>query len=251
MPPALLSLILIAVHASVPADCRPRLQDSEEQHQQGSSLHRGTHDADSSAGTGRFHSQPSGSERQGVRRDFLVLLPVRTASSNFVSIFDLRRKRFLCMSSKGDLYDSRQRDREDCLFQRIWLDLTDHRDVFYSTSASRLLRLGVDEERMAHREPPEPSSALLERFLSPLVRRRRRSEEVNPSDPLRSESHPSHSAKDHKDSDYVQPEQEQPGAASKEAKETITSCDDPLRVLQSNGPGSPVKSNIAERANQE
>lgn len=144
-------------------------------------------------------------------------------------------------------FKQRQRDREDCLFQRIWLDLTNHHDVFYSTSGGRLLKLEGAELRVAHQELPEPTTALLERFLGPLVKRQKRSEEVNPSDPLRSESHPSHSVKNHKDADHGQPEQDQAGAVS---KETIASCDDPLRVLQPNGPESPVKTNIADRAEQ-
>lgn len=143
--------------------------------------------------------------------------------------------------------EQRQKDREDCLFQRIWLDLANHRDVFYSISGQRLLKLDGAELRAAHQEPPEPSSAVVERFLGPLVRRQRRSEEVNPSDPLRSHSQPSHPAKDHKDVDHGQPEQDQAGAVS---KETITSCDDPLSVLQPNGPISPVKTNIADQAEQ-
>lgn len=77
--------------------------------------------------------------------------------------------------------------------------------------------------------------------------RRRRSEQVNPSDPLRSQPRPSHPAKEHKDLDQGQPERDQAGAVS---KETITSCDDPLKVLQPNGPVSPVKTNIADQAQQ-
>ncbi|XP_068579552.1 fibroblast growth factor 23-like [Cebidichthys violaceus] len=247
MQPAFFSLILIAVHVSVPVDCTPRLRDPEQrlQHQQ-SSFKTAAH-ADTAAGTSRFYLELSGSMRKGISRNALVILPVRTATSNFVSIFDLKRKRFLCMDSKGRLYNSRQRDTEDCLFQRIWLDVANHRDVFYSTSGGRLLKLRGAELRVAHQEPPEPSSALVERFLGPLVKRQRRSEAVNPSDPLRSHSHPSPSAKDHKDADHRQPDQDQAGAVS---KETITSCDDPLRVLQPNGPVSPVKTNIADRAEQ-
>nr|XP_046251103.1 fibroblast growth factor 23-like [Scatophagus argus] len=242
---ALLSLILIAVHVSVPVDCAMRDQDPHQvlQHQQSRSS---TH-ADASASTGRFSLELSGSMGKGIHRHFLVILPVRTDTSNFVSIFDLRRRRFLCMDLKGELYKSRQKDREDCLFQRIWLDLVNQRDVFYSLSGGRLLKLEGAELRVAHQEPPEPSSALLENFLGPLVKRQRRSEEVNPSDPLRSQSHSSHSVKDHKDADHAQPEQDMAGAVS---KETITSCDDPLRVLQSNGPVSPVKTNIADQAEQ-
>ncbi|KAM7396365.1 hypothetical protein PAMP_019410 [Pampus punctatissimus] len=238
MQPAFFSLFLIAVHVSVPVDCKPRLQDPEHllQHQQ-SSFNTRAH-ADTAAGTGRFYLELSGSMRKGIHRNFLV----RTDTSNFVSIFDLRRKRFLCMDLKEELYNSRQKDKEDCLFQRIWLDLANHNDVFYSTSGGQILKLERAKLQVAHQEPPEPTSALLERFLGPLVKRQRRSEDVNPSDPLRSESHPSHSLKDHKAAD-----QDQAGAVS---KETITSCDDPLRVLQPNGPVSPVKTNIADRAEQ-
>jgi len=114
--------------------------------------------------------------------------------------------------------------------------------------ATRLLKLRAAELRAAELEPPEPSWALAESFLGPLVKRQRRSEQVNPSDPLRSQSHPSHPAKEHKDAEPRQPDQDQAGAVS---KETISSCDDPLRVLQPNGPVSPVKTNIADRAEQD
>ncbi|XP_074488037.1 fibroblast growth factor 23-like [Sebastes fasciatus] len=245
MQPAFFPLILIAVHGFVPVDCTPRLRDPERllQRQQ-SSFNTEAH-VNTSAG---FHWELSGSMRKGIHRHFLVILPVRTDTSNFVSIFDMRRKRFLCMDSTGELYNSRQKDTEDCLFQRIWLDVVNHRDVFYSMSGGRLLKLEGAELRVAHQEPPEPSSALVERFLGASVKRRRRSEEVNPSDPLRSQSHPSHPTTDHKDADHGQPDQDQTGAVS---KETITSCDDPLQVLRPNGPVSPVKTNIADRAEQD
>lgn len=106
-----------------------------------------------------------------------------------------------------------------------------------------MLKMKRTELRTAHKEPPEPSSALPDL----LVKRKRRSEEVNPSDPLGSQSLPSYFAKEHKDPSHGQPEQDQAGTVS---KETITSCDDPLRVLQPNGPVSPVKTNIAEWAEQ-
>lgn len=243
MQPAFLSLILVLIVVSV--DCKIRLQDLEQllQNQQ-SSFNTELH-ADSSADMRHFYLELSGSARRGTSRHFLVILPVRTDTSNFVSIFDLRRSRFLCMDSAGELYNSRQHDREDCLFQRVWTDVTNHRDVFDSMSGRRLLKLQRSELRPAHQEPPEASSALLERLLGPLVRRQRRSEKVNPSDPLQSESDPSHSAKDHTEADHLQPEQDQAGAVS---KETITSCDDPLRVLQPNVHVSPVKTNIAGQA---
>uniref|UniRef100_A0A3Q3VMY2 Uncharacterized protein n=1 Tax=Mola mola TaxID=94237 RepID=A0A3Q3VMY2_MOLML len=150
------------------------------------------------------------------------VLPLGTDTSNVVVIFDLRRRRFLCMDLKGKLYKS----VKECFFQHIWFGSENpHRHLFYSVSGGRLLKLEAAELGVSRQEQPEPSSALWERFLGPLVRRQRRSEEVNPSDPLRSQSHPSHPVKDHKDAGHRQPEQDQTGAVS---KETITSCDDPL-----------------------
>ncbi|XP_029136461.1 fibroblast growth factor 23-like [Labrus bergylta] len=243
MQPASFLLMLIAV--SVVVDCAPRLRDPERlsQHQP-SSFNTGDH-AEAPAGTRPFAVELSGSKRKGIHRAFLVILPLRTDTSNFVSIFDLRRKRFICMDGEGELYNSRQREGEECLFQRIWLDLENHRDVFYSTSGDRLLQLKAAELPVSHQEPHEPPSSLVQRIRGSSAKRRRRSGEVNPSAPLQN---PSHSAKDHRDTDHRQPEQDQTGAVS---KETITSFDDPLRVLQPNVPVSPVKNNIAERAKQD
>lgn len=140
----------------------------------------------------------------------------------------------------------RLKNREECLFQRILLDFDNGRDVFYSRIGGQLFNLDAAELRVSHQEPHKPPSSLRQKFLS--VRRQRRSEEVDPSDPLQTESHPSLPAKDHKDADVRQPEQDQTGAVS---KETITSCDDPLKVLQDNGSVSPVKTNIADRAEQD
>ncbi|XP_060932067.1 fibroblast growth factor 23-like [Limanda limanda] len=237
MHPALLSLLLTAVLVSVLVDCRPRPRDSAEQRPH----HRRTHTAPP-AGPARLHIELSGSMRRG--RDSLVVLPVRSDTSNFVSIFDLRRKRFLCVDLEGELHVSRQKDRADCLFQRIWLDLTNPRDVFYSAAGGKRLK----PQGAAHRGQAEASSGGLETLLGSSVRRQRRSEEVNPSDPLRTHSLPDPSAKDHKETLQEPTEPDQAGAVS---KETITSCDDPLRVLQHNGPVSPVKTNIADRPEQD
>ncbi|AWP08840.1 putative fibroblast growth factor 23-like [Scophthalmus maximus] len=221
MRPAFFSLLLAAVHVSVLVDCRPRPRDPE----------RPPDPRRSGSHAGRRADTPA----------------VRTDTSVFVSIFDLRRKRFLCMDFKGELYMSRQRDKGECLFQRVWVDVANHHDVFYSASGGELLKLEGAER---HRERPgRPPAAPRERVLGPSARRQRRSDEVNPSDPLRTHSHPSGAAKDQKDAASPgQPEQDQAGAVS---KETITSCDDPLRVLQPNGPVSPVKTNIADRAEQD
>lgn len=117
--------------------------------------------------------------------------------------------------------------------------------MFYSVSGGQLLKLERGELRVVGQNRAGTPSALWDRLL---VRRQRRSHDVNPSDPLRSQADPSHSAKEAAGSDHRPPEQDQAGAVS---KETINSCDDPLRVLQSNGPVSPVKTNIADRPNQD
>ncbi|XP_061773997.1 uncharacterized protein LOC133563719 [Nerophis ophidion] len=218
--------LLIALHVSMPVDCKWRFQELN-------SL-RSRRPADTPV---RTYHYSAGFTKKRFLGDFLVILPVRTNGSDVVSIFDLRRKQFVCMDSKGDLYNSRQKEGKDCFFYRIG---------FYSPRES--------QPPISSLESSHPS--FLKRFLAPLVKRQRRSEEVNPSDPLRSESdplrpeiHPTHSVQDHKESDHLQPEQtDQAGAVS---KETISSCDDPLKVLHANGPVSPVKTIIEDRAEQE
>lgn len=196
-------------------------------------------------------------------------MPLKTDTSNFVLIFNLQKRRFVCMDARAQLYHSvsirklgnegsawicltvcvhsstrqKLKNGEDCVFRRIWLDLATRHQVLYSVSGGRLLKQERGELRVIG--PPETPSALWERFL---VKRRRRSHEVNPSDPLRSQSDPSHSAKEPAGSDPGLPEQDQAGPIS---KETLSSCDDPLRVLQSNGPVSPIKTNIADRPDQD
>ncbi|KAM4554435.1 uncharacterized protein V3H82_018658 [Fundulus diaphanus] len=217
---ASLSLFLIAVHASVRVDCRPRLQHLQRQR----------------TGSSEPAARPDSSAGSGLRRVLHREPLVATGPDNLVVIFDWGRKRFLCVDIKGQLYKSRQKHRRPCLFWHLWFQLAKHSDLFFSVSGSWLIKPGGGGQGEVHRGPTEGPSALLERFL----RRQRRSEEVNPSDPLRTESHPAPPAKD--------AEQNQAGAVS---KETITSCDDPLRVLRPNGHGSPVKTNIADRAEHE
>uniref|UniRef100_A0A3Q3KMA8 Uncharacterized protein n=1 Tax=Monopterus albus TaxID=43700 RepID=A0A3Q3KMA8_MONAL len=129
------------------------------------------------------------------------------------SVLDQDKKSCLLMCNK-EQSPFNQRDKEGFL---LW-------HILNSTNGGQA----------AHQELPEPSSPLLKTILGALVRRQRRSEEVNPSDPLRSQSHPSFSVRDHKNTSHSQLEHDQAGAVS---KETITSCDDPLKVLQPNGPG--------------
>ncbi|XP_077452267.1 uncharacterized protein LOC144071226 [Stigmatopora argus] len=136
----------------------------------------------------------------------------------------------------------RSQDREEL---QIWSS-----GSYERMAARRMLYYKQSSHRSARQRFLVVPSVSLKRFLAPLVRRQKRSEEVNPSDPLRSESVPSGSVMDRKDSEHGQPEPEpdQTGAVS---KETLSSCDDPLKVLHANGPVSPVKTNIAEQAEQD
>ncbi|KAM9815920.1 uncharacterized protein LOC133157272 isoform X2 [Syngnathus typhle] len=207
MQAAFFPFLLIAAHVSIAVDCKPRSKDPEELQLKQSS---GT----PSRRTHNYILPSAGSMRKRFLGHFLVVHPVKTHKRNYVSIFDLKRKRFVCMDLEGELY---------------------------SFNARQLL--------LSHPKSSGLSSISPKRFLARLVSRQRRSEEVNPSDPLRSESQPSHSVNDHKESDHRQPEPDQTGAVS---KETIPSSDDdPLKVLHANGPVSPVKTNIADRAEQE
>ncbi|XP_029008975.1 uncharacterized protein LOC114857057 [Betta splendens] len=235
--PAFLSLVLFSVLVSVLVDCRAMLMNVKQRPQetQQRRFHAGTR-AESVTAVGRFYLELRKPVKRGISKYFGVNLPVGTDRVNVVSI----KKRLLCINSKRRLYNSRQKDTDDCLFYHIWLDLMKHRAAFDPTGRSRLLHMMKAEFHTAHK-PPDASSAPTE----PSVKRKRRSEEVNPSDPLGSHPLPSHAAKYSKAPAHGQHEQDQAGAVS---KETIASCDDPLRVLQSQGPVSPVKTNIAEWA---
>ncbi|XP_020790768.1 fibroblast growth factor 23 [Boleophthalmus pectinirostris] len=227
MPLASLCFVLIAVHVSVMVDSKPW------QHK----LDLQTSLTNPARTKPRYIGQrePMSSSEWP---NFLVILPVKTHTSNFVSIFNLRRKRFLCMDQEGELFNSRHSNTEDCLYQRLWLDWPIKHDVYYSTRGARLLKLQGVELNVAMQESSQIANIrhkLLER-----LKRQRRSQEVNPSDPLRSETHPTSNKME---TDNLN--RDQTGAVS---KETITSCDDPLKVLQTNGSGSPVKNNIGNQA---
>ncbi|KAM9854305.1 uncharacterized protein ACBR49_002908 [Aulostomus maculatus] len=197
MHPAIFSFVLIALCVAVLVDCKPRLQDPEQQQS----------NFDTGANTD-------------------------TSASMGLNVFLMPKQRKM--------------DREDCLFWRIRLNVPNQRDIFYSVTGGQQLKLEQTQQNAAG-DPSTPAPVFLKRFLVPMVKRQRRSETVNPSDPLRSESHPSHPVNT-KDVTHGQPEPDQAGAVS---KETIASCDDPLKVLQPNGPVSPVKTNIADRAEQD
>uniref|UniRef100_A0A8C7MAX6 Fibroblast growth factor 23 n=1 Tax=Oncorhynchus kisutch TaxID=8019 RepID=A0A8C7MAX6_ONCKI len=144
-----------------------------------------------------------------------VVLPIRTETSDFVSILDLKSKRFLCVDDEEKWFSSMMFSRKECLFQHRRME--NHVDVFYSSSNGLLLLL-------EGAEIPVKGYDLLKRHM---VYRRKRSQQENPD------------ADSMEDQDLaMQQDQERAGAIS---KETITSCDDPLRVLHSNSPGSPTK----------
>uniref|UniRef100_A0A8C8IEJ8 Uncharacterized protein n=1 Tax=Oncorhynchus tshawytscha TaxID=74940 RepID=A0A8C8IEJ8_ONCTS len=145
----------------------------------------------------------------------IVVLPIRTETSDFVSILDLKSKRFLCVDSNLLSQITSHSFRKECLFQHRRME--NHVDVFYSSSNGLLLLL-------EGAEIPVKGYDLLKRHM---VYRRKRSQQENPD------------ADSMEDQDLaMQQDQERAGAIS---KETITSCDDPLRVLHSNSPGSPTK----------
>ncbi|XP_077374251.1 uncharacterized protein LOC144016798 [Festucalex cinctus] len=227
MRAAFLPFLLIAAHVSAPVDCKSRSKTLEELRlQQSVSFMIARMKADTPA-----RRTSAGSIRKHFHGHFLVVHPIRTHKKNYVSVFDLRRKPYVRVDSEGERYNFRQKNRNECLFSHIGFNKASQRGVFDSPTGNH------PSSRL--------SSISLNRFLAPLVRRQRRSEEVNPSDPLRSESHPSHSVNDPKDPEHGQPEPDQTGAVS---KETINSSDDdPLKVLHANGPVSPVKTNRAEQ----
>lgn len=166
----------------------------------------------------------------------------------------MERQQFLCFGRHRQLLRSKKMaNRKECIFQRLRLDFKKH-DLYHSSSSGLLL--SFQDSHIYVRGQEKPLSGLLDRLVpTPLVNRKRRSHhphlQVNPSDPLRSENHPpGHAINGHafKEPDQGHQGQEQSGAVS---KETITSFDDPLQVLHSKVPVSPVKTNIAEITEKE
>uniref|UniRef100_A0A8C7K9Z8 Uncharacterized protein n=1 Tax=Oncorhynchus kisutch TaxID=8019 RepID=A0A8C7K9Z8_ONCKI len=146
------------------------------------------------------------------------VLPIRTETSDCVPILDFKSKHFLCVDIEGKLFSSVSiACCVSCLFQQLQME--NHVDLFYSSSNGLLLHLEGAKIHVKRHD-------LLKRHL---VYRKKRSQQVNAENP---EAEPFMSDQD------MQQDQERAGAVS---KETITSCDDPLRVLHSNSPGSPIK----------
>ncbi|XP_030221167.1 uncharacterized protein LOC115550365 isoform X2 [Gadus morhua] len=231
MQPVLLALVLAAVLPHVPLVSPAALREKAAAERRGSG--RGKR-AESYVATRRFPLKLT--RRRSVHRD-----DMGPETTNFVSIFDLRRKQILC--------EEHYRDQQNpdgagvaCLLGDLWFVLgsrsgpawrTNQVSPSLSSSPRRNLPVRHLLSRRRRADRVNPSVPL-------------RSDRVNPSDPLRSESHPGNPA--HGSQDPEVSEQDQAGAVS---KETITSCDDPLKVLHSVRPISPIKTSIAERADHD
>ncbi|CAL8360262.1 unnamed protein product [Lota lota] len=230
MQPVLLALLLAALHSNVPVTSSAELREKEPNQRRrfggGKSVER-------YVATKHFPLKLIG--RRSANRDV-----TGKETTNFVSIFDSRRKLFLCKENDREPQNWDEA-RVACLFGNIWFALEPPHGQAWKPS---LEETGGWKTNQGSRQlSSAPRKELLAR---PLVSRRRRADPVNPSDPLRSESHPGNPAHEHRDPEVS--EQDQAGAVS---KETIISCDDPLKVLHSIRPVSPIKSSIAERADQD
>ncbi|XP_030642799.1 fibroblast growth factor 23 [Chanos chanos] len=160
----------------------------------------------------------------------------KLTSKGCLSMFSVRNQRFLCVDSNGKLYTSTDRKNQDCLFH--YVREKKQREILLSCRDGTLLNL---REFTAHAKSPgsAETSALyvLRRHDAPrehTQNRRKRSQEVDPSDPLGSENPDTRPTYDQK-----QDQDQDPQQASSISKETIRSCDDPLQVLLSNSPVSP------------
>ncbi|XP_038842807.1 fibroblast growth factor 23-like [Salvelinus namaycush] len=214
MQPALLVIWLAALQQSIPVNCFPVHLDLSPPHR----TIKGIFTRSESVDTGHYLWKVTlnGHVKKAISTTSLVVLPIRTETSDFVSILDLKSKRFLCVDVEEKWFSSMMFSRKECLFQHRRME--NHVDVFYSSSNGLLLLL-------EGAEIPEKGYDLLKRHM---VYRRKRSQQENPDADSIME-----------DQDLaMQQDQERASAIS---KETITSCDDPLRVLHSNSPGSPIK----------
>lgn len=158
------------------------------------------------------------------------------------------------MDFEGTLLSSLNVSREECLFKDLWSLKENHLDGSDSSRPAGLDPQFSKDTREPTVEDPKPrkhSSVLLVNLLLSRIHRIKRSLQVSdPSDPLRTENNrqPRLTEEWRLELRKGQPDKEQSGAIS---KETITSCDDPLQVLHSNGPVSPIKTNIEDRTVKE
>lgn len=256
MQPAFFTLMLAALHLfSLETCCKPVEWDLSRPHRRGSHKTRFLHQKKLRGIDDLFLKKNwSGQLRNLVSQESIVILPIRKDSTDFVSIFDLRKKRFLCVDFEGTLLSSLKVSREECLFQDLRFlqeNRLDGSDSSRPAGLSPQLSKDIRETTAEDPKPLKPSSVLLVNLLLSRVHRTRRSQQVSdPSDPLRTENNrqPRLTEERRLELRKGQPEKEQSGAVS---KETITSCDDPLQVLHSNGPVSPIKTNIEDRTVKE
>ncbi|XP_041694121.1 fibroblast growth factor 23 isoform X1 [Coregonus clupeaformis] len=202
MHPAFFVIWLAALQQSIPVNCFPVHLDQ-------STLHRtikGTRTRSESVDTEDYlwKVNLNGHVKKAISTNSLIVLPIRTETSDFVSILDLKSKRFLCVDVEEKWFSSMMFSRKECLFQHMRME--NHVDVFYSSSNGLLLLL-------EGAEIPVKGYDLLKRRM---VYRRKRSQQEN-SD-----------AEDIKEDQDLAMQQDQERAAAI-SKETITSCDDPLQ----------------------
>ncbi|XP_024279694.1 fibroblast growth factor 23 [Oncorhynchus tshawytscha] len=223
MHPAFFAIWLAALHQSMPVNCFPVQLDPS----QPCKTIKGTSKRSESVDVGDnlLKVNLNGHVHKAIDINSLVVLPIRTETSDCVPIMDFKSKHFLCVDIEGKLFSSMD-SRKECLFQQLQME--NHVDLFYSSSNGLLLHLEGAKIHVKRHD-------LLKRHL---VYRKKRSQQVNAENP---EAEPIMSDQD------MQQDQERAGAVS---KETITSCDDPLRVLHSNSPGSPIKTAVEKTANE-
>ncbi|XP_038857422.1 fibroblast growth factor 23-like isoform X1 [Salvelinus namaycush] len=225
MHPAFFAIWLAALHQSMPVNCFPVHLDPS----QPCKTIKGTSKRSASVDLGDYLLKVNlnGHVNKPISiNSLVVVLPIRTETSDGVPILDFKSKHFLCVDIEGKLFSSMMDSRKECLFQHLQME--NHVDLFYSSSNGLLLHLEGAKIHVKRHD-------LLKRHL---VYRKKRSQQVNAENP---EAEPIMSDQD------MQQDQERAGAVS---KETITSCDDPLRVLHSNSPGSPIKTAVEKAAKE-
>ncbi|XP_067091410.1 fibroblast growth factor 23 [Osmerus mordax] len=253
MQPPFTALVLVSLHLSSFVNCKPVEWNLPRRHRmttkgsQKRPLHRQNV---SDSGDLLLNGNLGGQLRRLIKHESLVMLQMKKDSTDFVSIFDLRKRRFLCVDFDGELFNSLIVSKEECLFQYQ----EDPLDGFYSSWPAGLVLSLQDSEKTGNvvtenHKSLKRSSALLAHFILPRIHRTKRSGQVSdPSDPLENQRQPRRNGEQKPDLHQGKSDKEQPGAVS---KETITSCDDPLQVLHSNGPISPIKTNIEDRTEKD
>ncbi|KAI1888394.1 hypothetical protein AGOR_G00184690 [Albula goreensis] len=190
----------------------------------------------------------NGQVRKTTSRSSYSVVLLKSEARDRLAILGVKSNRYLCMDAEGNTFSSAVCNRDDCLFHHKLLE--NHYDVYYSCRNGLVLNLeGAKQAYVAGQNLPPSSLFLSEKNTVPLERllhREKRTQQVDPSDPLQILNQPGEGSDSqaYRDQDQdldLDHDQDQETEGRAVSKETISSTfhDDPLQVLHAMNPSSP------------